>query len=76
MFTGIIEEVGKVTSIKEEREHRRLMVAASKLRRRTEKRRHIAVSGVCLTAVEITPDSFCASTLPTKPGLAPPSRAS
>ena len=57
MFTGIIEEVGKVTSIKEERGTRRLMVAASKLIAELKKGDSIAVSGVCLTAVGLTPHS-------------------
>jgi riboflavin synthase len=57
MFTGIIEEVGKVTSIKEERGTRRLTVAASKLIAELKKGDSIAVSGVCLTAVAILPNS-------------------
>jgi riboflavin synthase len=57
MFTGIIEEVGKVTSIKEERGTRRLTVAATQLIKELKKGDSIAVSGVCLTAVGITPNS-------------------
>jgi len=57
MFTGIIEEVGKVTSIQEERGTRRLTVAASKLVAELKKGDSIAVSGVCLTAVRLTPHS-------------------
>src|SRR5580765_8466917 len=57
MFTGIIEEVGKVTSIREERGTRRLAVAASKLIAELKTGDSIAVSGVCLTAVAITPSS-------------------
>jgi len=57
MFTGIIEEVGKVVSIKEEHGTRRLTVAASKLIHDVKKGDSIAVSGVCLTAVGITPNS-------------------
>src|SRR5579863_8795555 len=60
MFTGIIEEVGRVTSITNENENRRLTVAASQLVKELKKGDSIAVSGVCLTAVEITPDSFAA----------------
>jgi len=58
MFTGIIEEVGRVTSITNENENRRLTVSASHLVKELKKGNSIAVSGVCLTAVEITPDSF------------------
>ena len=58
MFTGIIEEVGRVTSITNENENRRLTVAASHLVKELKKGDSIAVSGVCLTAVEITPNTF------------------
>jgi riboflavin synthase len=58
MFTGIIEEVGRVTSITNENDNRRLTVSASHLVKELKKGDSIAVSGVCLTAVEITPKSF------------------
>src|SRR5580700_1230821 len=58
MFTGIIEEVGRVTSISNENGNRRLTVAASHLVKELKKGDSVAVSGVCLTAVEITSDSF------------------
>ena len=58
MFTGIIEEVGRVTNIGHENDHRRLTVSASNLVKELKKGDSIAVSGVCLTAVEITPNSF------------------
>jgi riboflavin synthase len=60
MFTGIIEEVGRVTSITNENGNRRLTVSASHLVKELKKGDSIAVSGVCLTAVEITPQSFAA----------------
>ena len=58
MFTGIIEEVGSVTHIGHENENRRLTVSASQLVKELKKGDSIAVSGVCLTAVEITASSF------------------
>src|SRR3984885_10768626 len=58
MFTGIIEEVGRVTSIAHKGGGRHLTVAASHLAKELKKGDSIAVSGVCLTAVEITPKSF------------------
>jgi riboflavin synthase len=58
MFTGIIEEVGRVTSITNENDNRRLTVSVSELVKELKKGDSIAVSGVCLTAVEITPKSF------------------
>jgi riboflavin synthase len=60
MFTGIIEEVGRVTGITNENGNRRLTVSASLLPNELKKGDSIAVSGVCLTAVEITPKSFAA----------------
>jgi riboflavin synthase len=57
MFTGIVEEVGTVSSIKEERGTRRLTVSASHLTKVLKKGDSISVSGVCLTSVRITPNS-------------------
>jgi riboflavin synthase len=58
MFTGIIEEVGRVANITNENGNRRLTVSASHLVKELRKGDSIAVSGVCLTAVDITPKSF------------------
>jgi riboflavin synthase len=58
MFTGLIEEVGKVLSLTGDRGTKRLTVAASQLAREMEKGDSIAVSGVCLTAVAIKKDSI------------------
>jgi riboflavin synthase len=60
MFTGIIEEVGRVTGIAQKNGDRRLTVAAARLNQELKQGDSIAVSGVCLTAVEITPASFAA----------------
>ncbi len=60
MFTGIIEEVGRVAEIARKNGNRRLTVSASHLTKELKKGESIAVSGVCLTAVEITPRSFAA----------------
>lgn len=57
MFTGIIEEVGCVNKIAHEGGNRRLTVSSVHLVKELKKGDSIAVSGVCLTAVEITPDS-------------------
>lgn len=60
MFTGIVEEVGRVSSVEERAGTKRLRVAAPKLAKELELGASIAVSGVCLTAVEIGPDWFVA----------------
>jgi riboflavin synthase len=60
MFTGIIEEVGRVAGIAKKNGNRRLTVSASQLPKELKTGDSIAVSGVCLTAIEITSKSFAA----------------
>jgi len=64
MFTGIVEEIGKVTKIEERGENRRITVAAGKTPKELGTGNSIAVSGVCLTALDIKPGSFCADLAP------------
>jgi riboflavin synthase len=64
MFTGIIEEVGKVVDIKQRGENRRLTVEASITPKQLKTGDSIAVSGVCLTALDIKPKSFSADLAP------------
>jgi riboflavin synthase len=58
MFTGIIEEVGHVASIEIKGQQRRLTVACSELGRELKQGDSISVSGVCLTAVNVSENSF------------------
>lgn len=60
MFTGIIEEVGTVAGIVQQKKNRRLTVTSSQLVKELKQGHSVAVSGVCLTAVEITPKTFSA----------------
>jgi riboflavin synthase len=60
MFTGIIEEVGRVARIENRKGSRRLTVSVSRLTRELSKGDSVAVSGVCLTAVAVTSKSFAA----------------
>lgn len=60
MFTGLIEEVGRVSGIVEKTGVRRMTVGASQLTRELKIGNSIAVSGVCLTAVEVSPTHFAA----------------
>jgi len=57
MFTGIIEEVGQVTRIAQGSGTRGLTVSCKQSLKELRKGDSIAVSGVCLTAVEISPES-------------------
>ena len=60
MFTGIIEEVGKVTSVKSGS----LVIAASDVLREIEFGGSIAVNGVCLTVTSFNTNSFCVDIMP------------
>jgi riboflavin synthase len=64
MFTGIIEEVGKVVKIEQRGENRRITVEAANTPKELGTGDSIAVSGVCLTALNIKPKSFCADLAP------------
>src|SRR3954465_1867922 len=58
MFTGIIEELGHVASIETKGQQRRLMVTSSRRVKELKQGGSISVSGVCLTAVNISKSSF------------------
>ena len=60
MFTGIIEELGSVRSIEERGENARIIITARVVTEGTNHGDSIAVNGVCLTALDIQPDSFAA----------------
>ena len=64
MFTGIVEEVGRVTRIEQGGENRRITIAAENAPRELQSGHSVAVSGVCLTALDIKPGSFCADLAP------------
>ena len=60
MFTGLIEEIGKVRSVSESKGTRRMVIAASRVTPELRTGESVSVSGVCLTALDIQPDSFAA----------------
>jgi riboflavin synthase len=64
MFSGIVEEVGQVTGIEQRGENRRITVAATRAPQELRTGDSIAVSGVCLTALDIKPGSFSADLAP------------
>jgi riboflavin synthase len=69
MFTGIVEEVGRITKIEQRGENRRITITADKTPKELGTGNSVAVSGVCLTAVDIKPGSFCADLAPETWGL-------
>jgi riboflavin synthase len=64
MFTGIIEEVGRITRITQHGENRRITIDAKNTPGQLGTGQSVAVSGVCLTALDIKPTSFCADLAP------------
>src|ERR1700704_5206743 len=64
MFTGIIEEVGQVKRIEQRREDRRITIAAQHAPKELKPGDSVSVSGVCLTALDIKPTTFCADLAP------------
>lgn len=60
MFTGIIEELGSVESIRFDGENARILIDASTVTDGTKNGDSIAVNGVCLTALDVKADSFAA----------------
>ena len=64
MFTGIVEEIGRITRIEQRGENRRITVAAERAPKELGTGDSMSVSGVCLTALDIKPGSFCADLAP------------
>jgi len=64
MFTGIVEEVGKVVKIVQRGENRRITIEAASTPKQLGTGHSISVSGVCLTALDIKAKSFCADLAP------------
>lgn len=63
MFTGIIEELGKVLAIEEQQDAIRLTIGASKVLDDLGRGDSISCSGTCLTAIEIDDKGFTADVM-------------
>ena len=64
MFTGIVEEIGRITRIEQRGENRRITVTAENTPKELGTGHSVSVSGVCLTALDVKPGSFCADLAP------------
>ena len=64
MFTGIIEELGRVVALERKASSARLTVACSAILHEATLGASIAVNGTCLTAVELSADKFAADLSP------------
>ncbi|MDT4965931.1 MAG: riboflavin synthase [Acidobacteriota bacterium] len=60
MFTGIIEELGRITRVEKRGEGARIVVEAHAVTEGTAEGHSIAVNGVCLTAIDVHSNSFSA----------------
>ena len=60
MFTGIIEELGRVREVEKRGEDARIVIEARLVTEDIHEGDSIAVNGVCLTALDVQKDSFAA----------------
>ncbi len=63
MFTGIIEELGKVTAIETQTDALRLTISCQKVLEDLKRGDSISCSGTCLTAIEIDEHGFTADVM-------------
>jgi len=64
MFTGIVEELGRVLSMEREETGARLTVGCAGVLQDATLGASIAVNGTCVTAVQLSPDRFSADLAP------------
>src|SRR5437879_3773330 len=60
MFTGIIEELGRVREVERRGEDARIVIEARTVTEGSGEGDSISVNGVCLTTLDVKPDSFTA----------------
>ena len=64
MFTGIVQEVGRIARVDVRGENRRIQVSAPRVAAELKTGDSVSVSGVCLTALDIAKGSFHADLAP------------
>jgi len=64
MFTGIVEELGRISTLENLEQGMWLVVSAETVTADIKDGDSIAVNGVCLTALEVGPSSFAADVSP------------
>ena len=64
MFTGIIEEIGKIKEITRQSRSIRLIVSCSKVLEDSRLGDSIAVNGICLTIADLVSGGFAADVMP------------
>ena len=63
IFTGIIEEIGKLADIKKEKDLYTLKISCKKVLEGTKRGDSIATNGVCLTVTELSDDFYKAEVM-------------
>lgn len=63
MFTGIVEEIGSISGIKQGKNSEILTIKAKKVLEDTKIGDSIAVNGICLTVTALSSDSFTADVM-------------
>ena len=63
MFTGIVEELGTISGVKDLVDSIRLQVSGELVRSDLAQGESISVNGACLTAAELTEDGFVADVM-------------
>ncbi|HYM80556.1 MAG TPA: riboflavin synthase [Candidatus Limnocylindria bacterium] len=64
MFTGLVEELGRIARIEERPGARRLWIEARQVLEGTRAGDSLALNGCCLTAVQVEPDRFAVEVVP------------
>ncbi|MFS0822888.1 riboflavin synthase [Bacillus sp. 1P02SD] len=64
MFTGIVEEIGKVKAINGSQDSVKMVIQAKKILEDVNLGDSISVNGVCLTVTEFTSDGFTVDVMP------------
>ena len=64
MFTGIIEELGRISGLEKHGDGAKIKVSARVVTEDSNEGDSIAVNGVCLTAIDISQNSFSANVSP------------
>ena len=64
MFTGIIEELGRIAAVENHEAGSKVTIAASLVTSDINNGDSISVNGVCLTAIDVSPVSFAADVSP------------
>ncbi|HEY2846651.1 MAG TPA: riboflavin synthase, partial [Pyrinomonadaceae bacterium] len=64
MFTGLVKELGSIRSREDSTDGSRIVINAALVTSDTKNGDSIAVNGVCLTALDVTPTSFAADVSP------------